>query len=39
VSERVAGEVLSLPMFPELTAEQIATIAGLLKAAPAGSPA
>jgi len=38
VSERVAGEVLSLPMFPELTPEQIGTVAGLLRAAaPAGS--
>lgn len=38
VSERVAGEVLSLPMFPELTTEQIATIAGVLRAGvPAGS--
>ena len=32
VSEHVAGEVLSLPMFPELTAAQIGTVAGLLKA-------
>jgi dTDP-4-amino-4,6-dideoxygalactose transaminase len=40
VSERVAGEVLSLPMFPELTAAQIGTVAGLLKAGlPAGSTA
>jgi dTDP-4-amino-4,6-dideoxygalactose transaminase len=36
----VAHEVLSLPMFPELTAEQIGTVAGLLKAGlPAGSTA
>jgi len=40
VSERVAGEVLSLPMFPELTAEQIGTVVALLKAGlPAGSAA
>ena len=38
VSEHVAGEVLSLPMFPELTAAQIGTVAGLLKAPlPVGS--
>jgi dTDP-4-amino-4,6-dideoxygalactose transaminase len=30
VSERAAAEVLSLPMFPEMTAEQIDTVAGLL---------
>ena len=30
VSERVASEVLSLPMFPELTDSQIATVAALL---------
>ena len=40
VSEQVAGEVLSLPMFPELTAAQIGTVAGLLKARlPVGSTA
>jgi dTDP-4-amino-4,6-dideoxygalactose transaminase len=40
VSEGVAHEVLSLPMFPELTTEQIGTVAGLLKAGlPAGSTA
>ena len=40
VSEHVAGEVLSLPMFPELTAAQIGTVAGLLKARlPVGSTA
>jgi dTDP-4-amino-4,6-dideoxygalactose transaminase len=40
VSEAVAHEVLSLPMFPELTATQIGTVAGLLKAGlPAGSTA
>jgi dTDP-4-amino-4,6-dideoxygalactose transaminase len=33
VSERVAGEVLSLPIFPELAREQIGTVAGLLRAA------
>jgi dTDP-4-amino-4,6-dideoxygalactose transaminase len=32
VSEGVAAEVLSLPMFPELTSGQIGTVAGLLKA-------
>ena len=32
VCEAVAQDVLSLPMFPELTAEQIGTIAGLLRA-------
>jgi dTDP-4-amino-4,6-dideoxygalactose transaminase len=38
VSERVSHDVLSLPMFPELTAEQIGTVVGLLKAGlPAGS--
>ena len=31
VSERVAAEVLSLPMFPELTNDQIATVASLLR--------
>ena len=40
VSEAVSHEVLSLPMFPELTAAQIGTVAGLLKAGlPAGSTA
>jgi dTDP-4-amino-4,6-dideoxygalactose transaminase len=40
VSERAAAEVLSLPMFPELTAEQIATVAALLRAGvPAGASA
>jgi dTDP-4-amino-4,6-dideoxygalactose transaminase len=40
VSERVAGEVLSLPMFPELTTEQIGVVAGVLRAGvPAGSKA
>jgi dTDP-4-amino-4,6-dideoxygalactose transaminase len=32
VSERVATEVLSLPMFPELTTGQIGEVAGLLRA-------
>ena len=32
VSERAAQEVLSLPVFPELTAEQIQTIANLFRA-------
>ncbi len=32
VSERVAAEILSLPMFPELTEAQIETIAGAVKA-------
>jgi dTDP-4-amino-4,6-dideoxygalactose transaminase len=40
VSERIGGEVLSLPMFPELSPAQIGTVAGLLKAGlPAGSTA
>ena len=40
VSEAVSHEVLSLPIFPELTAAQIGTVAGLLKAGlPAGSTA
>jgi dTDP-4-amino-4,6-dideoxygalactose transaminase len=32
VSERAAAEVLSLPMFPELTVAQIDTVAGLIRA-------
>jgi dTDP-4-amino-4,6-dideoxygalactose transaminase len=32
VSERVAGEVLSLPMFPELTADQIGEVASVVRA-------
>jgi dTDP-4-amino-4,6-dideoxygalactose transaminase len=32
VAEQVASEVLSLPMFPELTDSQIATVASLLRA-------
>jgi dTDP-4-amino-4,6-dideoxygalactose transaminase len=40
VSERAAGEVLSLPMFPELTAAQIGEVAGVIRAGvPAGTPA
>ena len=40
VSERAAGEVLSLPIFPELTDQQIATVAALLRTSvPAGAPA
>lgn len=31
VAERVAGEILSLPMFPELTQEQIKYVAGAIK--------
>jgi dTDP-4-amino-4,6-dideoxygalactose transaminase len=38
VSEAVSHEILSLPMFPELTAAQIGTVAGMLKAGlPTGS--
>ena len=32
VSERAAGEVLSLPMFPELTAAQIGEVAAVVRA-------
>ena len=32
VSERAASEVLSLPIFPELTAEQVDTVASLFRA-------
>ena len=32
VSERAAGEVLSLPMYPELTEKQIDTVAGICRA-------
>jgi dTDP-4-amino-4,6-dideoxygalactose transaminase len=31
VSEQVASEILSLPMFPEMTAEQITTVAGAFR--------
>jgi dTDP-4-amino-4,6-dideoxygalactose transaminase len=31
ISERVAAEVLSLPMYPELTSEQISTVASAIK--------
>jgi dTDP-4-amino-4,6-dideoxygalactose transaminase len=38
VSERVAGEVLSLPIYPELTAAQVEIVASLFRAAvPAAS--
>ncbi len=40
VAERIAGEVLSLPMYPELTDGQIETVAGIIRAAsPATTPA
>ena len=32
VSEAIASEVLSLPMFPELTAQQIDAVAGVIRA-------
>ena len=32
VAERLAGEVLSLPMFPELTERQIEIVAGIIRA-------
>ena len=35
IAESVAAEVLSIPMFPELTASQIATVAGVLRSMPA----
>jgi dTDP-4-amino-4,6-dideoxygalactose transaminase len=38
VSESVAGEILSLPMFPELTDAQIAEIAGVIRAAVPATP-
>jgi dTDP-4-amino-4,6-dideoxygalactose transaminase len=31
VTERLAGEILSLPMFPELTEEQIAYVGGAIR--------
>jgi dTDP-4-amino-4,6-dideoxygalactose transaminase len=31
VAERLAGEVLSLPMFPELTERQIEIVAGVIR--------
>ena len=33
VSEKIASELISLPMFPELTEEQVAYVAGALKEA------
>lgn len=40
VAERLAGEVLSLPMFPELTDQQIEIIAGIIRTGvPAAAPA
>lgn len=40
VAERLGGEVLSLPMFPELTERQIEIVAGIIRAAvPAAAPA
>ena len=38
-SERAAREVLSLPMFPELTAQQCAEVAAAVKALARGEPA
>ena len=37
VSEEAAGQVLSLPMFPEMTAAQIAEVAALLRGVPAAA--
>jgi dTDP-4-amino-4,6-dideoxygalactose transaminase len=37
VSESVASEVLSLPMFPELTAAQVETVASALISTQAGT--
>jgi dTDP-4-amino-4,6-dideoxygalactose transaminase len=31
VTEQVAGDILSLPMYPELTADQIEYIAGVVR--------
>lgn len=40
VAERLAGEVLSLPMFPELTERQIEIVAGIIRTGvPAAAPA
>ena len=37
VAEAVAGDILSLPLFPEMTAAQVETVAGVLRAGlPAG---
>jgi len=33
VAEKIAAELISLPMFPELTEEQVAYVAGALKEA------
>jgi dTDP-4-amino-4,6-dideoxygalactose transaminase len=38
VTERVAGEILSLPMFPEMTAEQLRYVAGRVIEFTAGRP-
>jgi len=40
VAERLAGEVLSLPMFPELTEREIEIVAGVIRTGvPAVAPA
>ena len=39
ISERTAAEVLSLPMFPELTVEQVATVAAAVRDAHVGAAA
>ena len=39
VSERVAAEVLSLPMFPEMTVEQVKTVAAAVRDARVGAAA
>jgi len=36
ISERIADSVISLPMHPHLTDEQVATVAGTVRAALAG---
>jgi len=33
VAERAAGEILSLPMFPHITEDQLVSVAGRLRAA------